>query len=132
MLYLGLLAADVTLSLRSRGRARQQSRNLAVSFQGGWPRLKPTTIRARVTLTTIPAHAESLDPSCRFGIRWFRPPASVIGMFLDPELVHAGKNNRILYLKTVPMIEVSHSFVAGESPSEVLENMTREVETKKL
>ena len=53
-------------------------------------------------------------------------------MFLDPELVHASKNNRILCLKTVPMIEVSHSFVVGESPSEILEYMPREVEAKKF
>jgi bacterioferritin (cytochrome b1) len=60
-----------------------------------------------------------------------RPLASIVSMFLDPELVHASKNNRILYLKTVPMIEVSESFVVGESPSEILEDMPREVETKK-
>jgi len=33
MLYLGLLAADITLSLLSRGPASQQSRNLAVNFR---------------------------------------------------------------------------------------------------
>ena len=33
MLYLGLPAADITLSLLSRGPASQQSRNLAVNFR---------------------------------------------------------------------------------------------------
>ena len=54
-------------------------------------------------------------------------------MFLDPELIHASKNNRILHLEAVPMIEVSHGFVVGESPSEILEDMIRKiVETKKF
>jgi hypothetical protein len=30
------------------------------------------------------------------------------------------------------MIEVSHSFVVGESPPEILEDITREVEAKKF
>jgi hypothetical protein len=53
-------------------------------------------------------------------------------VFWIPELVHANKNNRILCLKTVPMIEVSHSFVVGESQSEIWEDMTREVEPEKF
>jgi hypothetical protein len=56
----------------------------------------------------------------------------LLNVFLDPELVHASKDNRILCLKTVPMIEVSHSFVVGESPSKILEYMPREVEAKKF
>ncbi len=59
-------------------------------------------------------------------------PSTASLCFLDPELVHTSKNTRILCLKTVPMIEVSHSFVVGESLSEKLEDMTREVETKKF
>ena len=51
---------------------------------------------------------------------------------LYPELVHASKNRRILRLKNVPKIEVSHRFVVGESLSEILEDMTREVEPEKF
>ena len=99
MLYLRLSAADITLSLLSRGPASQQSRNLAVNFR--------EVVHSVLTF-------------------------SLLNVFLDPELVHASKNNRILCLKTVPMIEVSHSFVVGESPSEILEYMPREVEAKKF
>ena len=74
----------------------------------------------------IPRFVESSTPKITHSI--LRRP----NVFLDPELVHASKNNRILYLKTVPMIEVSHSFVVGETPSEILEYMPREVEAKKF
>ena len=66
-----------------------------------------------------------------------RAPTSIflvksLTSFLYPELVHPNKNGGILSLKNVPKIEVSYSFVLGESPSEIPENMTREVESEKV
>jgi hypothetical protein len=47
---------------------------------------------------------------------------------LDPELVHIGKNKRVLGLENVPKIEVEHGPVIGKSPSEFLEDMSRDIE----
>ena len=51
---------------------------------------------------------------------------------LDPELIHAGKNRRVLGLKNVPKIEVDHGPVKGKSLSEMLEDMTGEFEAEKF
>jgi hypothetical protein len=47
---------------------------------------------------------------------------------LDPELVHIGENKRVLGLENVPKIEVNHGPVIRKSPSECLEDMTRDIE----
>ena len=50
----------------------------------------------------------------------------------DPEVIHAGKNKRVLDLKNVPKIEVDHGPVEGKSLSEMLEDMTSEFEAEKF
>ena len=161
MLYFRLPAADITLSLLLCRRGPPAVKNLAVNLKLSVPlltgnadvakpwrfhrqvrsRFRPPpsslshTWTARVTLTRIPVlmprtWTASADLELVGSIQ--TASFSLLNVFLDPELVHASKNNRILYLKTVPMIEVSHSFVVGESPSEILEYMPREVETKKF
>src|SRR5215831_5294668 len=97
-------------------------------------RLKPPALRSRDAYENSCSHAENLNASADLELVGLIQTASfsLLNVFLDPELVHASKNNRILCLKTVPMIEVSHIFVVGESPSEILEYMPREVEAKKF
>ena len=50
----------------------------------------------------------------------------------DPEVIHAGKNKRVLGLKNVPKIESDHGPVEGKSLSEMLEDMTSEFEAEKF
>jgi hypothetical protein len=49
---------------------------------------------------------------------------------LDPEVIHAGKDNRILGLKNVPQIEVDHGLFEVKSLSEMLEDMPWQFEAK--
>src|SRR5215470_683183 len=51
---------------------------------------------------------------------------------LDPELIHAGKNKRVLAFKDVPKIEVDHGSVAGKPTSEGLEDVPLEFEAEKF
>jgi len=50
---------------------------------------------------------------------------------LDPELIHAGKNKRVLGLESVPKIEVGHGPIRGKSPAKMLQDMTREFKAYK-
>ena len=50
----------------------------------------------------------------------------------DPEIIHAGKNKRVLGLKNVPKIEVDHGPVEGKLLPEMLEDMTGEFEAEKF
>ena len=87
-----------------------------------------------------------LQPSralCRCHWRFYRRCLAILGMnarrsgklstcLSDPEIIHAGKNKRVLGLKNVPKIEVDHGPVEGKLLSEMLEDMTSEFEAEKF